>query len=62
VDRDGEALATAGFVSRLIPLFALPAATGRDSGKRIEGSVKGEEAVTEITPRLRALLAGAAPP
>jgi thiol-disulfide isomerase/thioredoxin len=60
-ERDGEALASAGYVSRLIPLFALPAASGRDSGKRIEGSVKGEEAVSEITPRLRALLAGAVP-
>jgi hypothetical protein len=58
-DRDSEALATAGYVSRLIPLFALPAPDGRASGQKIEGSVKGEEAVSEITPRLRALIAGA---
>jgi thiol-disulfide isomerase/thioredoxin len=58
LDRDGEALATAGYVSRLIPLFALPGEDGRASGKQIEGSVKGEAAVGEITPRLRALVTG----
>jgi thiol-disulfide isomerase/thioredoxin len=57
-DRDGEALATAGYASRLIPLFAIPRSDGRASGRTIEGSVKGEEAVSEITPRLRALIAG----
>lgn len=57
-DRDGEALATAGYVSRLIPLFAIPNADGRASGRKIEGSVKGQAAVSEITPRLRALIAG----
>lgn len=58
VDRDGEALATAGYVSKLIPLFAVPNADGRASGRQIEGSVKGEQAVAEITPRLRALVTG----
>jgi hypothetical protein len=57
-DRDGEALATAGYVSRLIPLFAVPNADGRASGRKIEGSVKGQAAVSEITPRLRALITG----
>ena len=61
-ERDGEALATAGYVSHLIPLFALPNEDGRASGKQIEGSVKGEAAVGEITPRLRALVTGAADP
>jgi thiol-disulfide isomerase/thioredoxin len=55
-DRDAEALATAGYVSKLIPLFALPRSDGHASGKQIEGSVKGESAVGEITPRLRALM------
>ena len=41
----------------MIPLFALPGADGRASGKQIEGSVKGEAAVGEISPRLAALLA-----
>ncbi len=57
-DHDGEALAAAGYASRLIPLFALPNDDGRASGKQIEGSVKGAAAVSEITPRLRALLEG----
>jgi thiol-disulfide isomerase/thioredoxin len=57
-DRDAEPLAAAGYFSRLIPLFAIPKGDGRSSGKQIEGSVKGETAVGEITPRLRALLSG----
>ena len=57
-DRDGETLATAGYVSRMIPLFALPRPDGHASGKSIEGSVKGAQAVSEITPRLRALISG----
>ena len=56
-DRDHEALAAAGYFSRLIPLFAVPKSDGSSSGKQIEGSVKGETAVGEITPRLRALVA-----
>ncbi len=55
-DRDAQALASAGYKSRLIPLFAIPLDDGRASGKQIEGSVKGEAAVSEITPRLQALL------
>lgn len=55
-DRDGERLATAGYVSRLIPLFAVPNADGRASGRQMEGSVKGDGAVSEIVPRLSALL------
>jgi thiol-disulfide isomerase/thioredoxin len=55
-DRDTAALGAAGYHSRLIPLFAIPLADGHSSGKQIEGSVKGESAVSEITPRLRALV------
>jgi hypothetical protein len=55
-DRDEERLRAAGYTSRLIPLFAAPAADGRASGRQIEGSIKGQGAVAEITPRLRALL------
>lgn len=50
-------LAEAGYSTRLIPSFAIPGASGRASGRHIEGSVKGPGAVAEITPRLRALLA-----
>lgn len=57
-DRDGERLALAGYSSRLIPLFALPNPDGRASGKYIEGSIKGEGAVGEISPRLAQLIAG----
>jgi thiol:disulfide interchange protein len=58
-DRDGEALETAGYRSRLLPLFVLPKPDGTSSGKQIEGSVKGADAVKQISPRLEALLAGA---
>ncbi len=57
IDRDGERLASAGYVSKLIPLFALPNADGTASGKQIEGGVKGDGAVAYITPRLKGLLA-----
>jgi thiol-disulfide isomerase/thioredoxin len=55
-DRDGARLQAAGYVSRLIPLFARPGSDGRASGRQIEGSIKGDGAVAEIAPRLRALL------
>ena len=56
-DRDEERLVAAGYTSRLIPLLAVPAADGRASGRQMEGSVKGDGAVAEMTPRLTALLA-----
>jgi thiol-disulfide isomerase/thioredoxin len=58
MDRDAQALMAAGYHSKLIPLFALPGDDGMASGKQIEGSVKGDNAVSEITPRLRKLLGG----
>src|SRR5580692_10203466 len=51
-DRDSERLASAGYVSRLIPLLALPGPDGRASGKQVEGGIKGEGAVAYIAPRL----------
>lgn len=59
LDRDGERLAAAGYGSRLIPLFAAPGPDGRGTGVRIEGSVKGSGAVSNIVPRLQALIARA---
>ena len=56
LDRDRERLASAGYVSRLIPLFAVPGADGRATGRQMEGSIKGDGAVGEIAPRLRALI------
>ena len=55
-DRDHDALVAAGYDSELIPLFMVPADDGRATGRHIEGSIKGADAVAEITPRLRALL------
>ena len=57
LDRDREALARAGYASKMIPLFALPREDGSGSGEQIEGSIKGDGAVSQITPRLKALLA-----
>ncbi len=57
LDVDRDRLATAGYTSKLVPLFALPHADGRASERHIEGSVKGDKAVANITPRLRAMLA-----
>lgn len=56
-DRDGDALKQAGYRSELIPLFAIPNPDGTSSGKQIEGSIKGDGAVAQITPRLQKLLA-----
>jgi thiol-disulfide isomerase/thioredoxin len=57
LDRDAKRLAAAGYVSKYIPLFALPTQDGRASGKQIEGVIKGEGAVAYIAPRLQKLLA-----
>ena len=57
LDEDRDRLTTAGYVSNFIPLFAMPGADGRASEKKFEGSVKGDGAVANIAPRLRALLA-----
>lgn len=58
-DRDGAELASAGYGSKYIPLFAIPYPDGRASGRMIEGSIKGPSAVREdLLPRLRKLLSG----
>ena len=56
LDRDGDALAKANYKSELIPLFALPNPDGTSSGKQIEGSIKGDGAVAQISPRLHELV------
>jgi thiol-disulfide isomerase/thioredoxin len=55
-DRDNPRLLAAGYGSQYIPLFALPRPDGRASGRHIQGSIKGDGAVAEITPRLKELL------
>jgi hypothetical protein len=56
LDEDRERLATAGYVSQFIPLFAMPGPDGNASDKKFEGSVKGDGAVANIAPRLHSLL------
>jgi hypothetical protein len=59
LDQDRDALDRAGYLSRMIPLFALPKADGTSSDRRIEGSVKGPAAVEQnLMPRLRGFLKG----
>lgn len=58
LDQDRDALARAGYASRMIPLFALPDAAGRGTERRIFGSIKGPGATANIMPRLQKLLAG----
>jgi hypothetical protein len=57
LDRDNARLASAGYTSLYIPLFALPSADGKASRKQIAGAVKGDGAVAFVTARLRDLLA-----
>lgn len=57
LDRDGERLAAAGYASKMIPLFAAPGPDGRGNDLHIQGSVKGPGAVSNLVPRLRALVA-----
>lgn len=56
---DAERMLLSGYESQMIPLFALPNADGKASGRHIEGSVKGPAAVDDLVPRLRELLADA---
>lgn len=56
-EEDRERLRAAGYVSEYIPLFVMPNEEGLASPKRFSGSVKGDGAVANIAPRLRALLA-----
>ncbi len=57
-DKDVPRLRAAGYSSTYIPLFAVPGADGRSTGKFIEGGIKGEGAARELAPRLKKLLAG----
>lgn len=55
-DMDAERLEWAGYHSQMIPALTVPNADGKASERKLEGSIKGDGAVGEITPRLRALL------
>lgn len=59
LDADKKPLADAGYTSELIPLFCVPKTDGTASTRRIEGSIKGPDAVGQnLMPRLRAFLQG----
>lgn len=55
-DADAERLIIANYESRFIPAFHVPKSDGTSSGKTIEGSVKGDGAVSDLVPRLQGLL------
>jgi hypothetical protein len=57
LDRDRDRLASGGYISKYIPLFALPRTDGYASGRQVEGGIKGDGALGFIVPRLQALLA-----
>ncbi len=58
-DRDGAELRAAGYGSKYIPLFSVPDQSGHASGRAIQGSIKGDDAVrVDLVPRLLALLDG----
>ena len=57
LDKDAARLDAAGYGSRMIPLVVVPGPDGRGTDKRIEGSIKGDGAVANMKPRVRALLA-----
>jgi hypothetical protein len=56
LDRDRELLASAGYTSRYIPLFAVPKEDGTASGKQVEGGIKGDGAVGFLTAKVKDLL------
>jgi thiol-disulfide isomerase/thioredoxin len=56
LDRDRDRLVAAGYSSRMIPLFVVPAPDGRAGPRRTEGGVKGPAAVDNLRERLGALV------
>ena len=56
LDQDRDRLTAAGYTSQLIPLFAVPDADGRASGRATAGAQKGGDYTAELAPRIRALL------
>lgn len=55
-DRHRVGLEKAGYLSKYVPLFAIPGPDGRTSPKRFMGASRGEQGVTSIIERLNALL------
>lgn len=60
-DKDRVELHAAGYASQYIPLFSVPDHSGHASGRAIEGSIEGDDAIKkDLVPRLLALLDGKA--
>jgi hypothetical protein len=55
-DRDDAGLTGAGYGSKMIPLFAVPGPDGHAGPRRIEGGIKGDGAVDNLSLRLHDLL------
>jgi thiol-disulfide isomerase/thioredoxin len=56
LDVDGQRLANGRYDTHMIPLLAVPNADGTSSTRFMSGSIKGDGAVAQMTPRLKALL------
>lgn len=56
LDKDGAGLEQAGYVPHYVPYFGVPGDDGRATSRAIEGSVKGDQAVSYLTPKLKDLL------
>lgn len=57
-DKDNDRLKAAGYSSKLIPLFAIPAPDGRATGQQTEGAMKGPNMVDQLVARVQVLLQG----
>ena len=57
LDRDAEALAKAGYSTRVVPYFARPGRDGRASSVQFAGVRKGGDYVAEIRARVTEMLA-----
>lgn len=56
VDFDNERLAYGNYETGSIPLLAVPGPDGKSTTRYMNGSIKGDGAVSEMTPRLKTLL------
>jgi thiol-disulfide isomerase/thioredoxin len=56
VDFDNERLAYGNYETSTIPVLAMPREDGNASDKYMSGSIKGDGAVNEMTPRLKKML------
>jgi thiol-disulfide isomerase/thioredoxin len=56
LDIDGSRLSKAGYAPGYIPYFGIPGDDGKATTQAVAGSIKGEGAVDDITPKLHTLL------